>query len=150
MRALIGGFTKGGTYLDLAIMKFLLVLAATGVGAYVLWRVLRHQPVRPGVPRTAAEGAWAAMCLVLLVAAAYLGHRLGIFALPLVVLAFLPIGMAMRWLLMHTAGARERRYANVATAPAHPLARFTVPLLALSAIVVAALGVLIATLIGPN
>jgi hypothetical protein len=86
----------------------------------------------------------------MLIGAAYLAHRLGIFALPLVVLAFLPIGVAMRWLLMHTAGARERRGAAVETLPVHPLARFTVPLLAVSAVVVAVIGVLVGTLIGPN
>jgi hypothetical protein len=90
------------------------------------------------------------MCLALLVAAAYLAHRLGLFALPLVVLAFLPVGVAMRWLLANTRGTRQSRYGAVEALPARPLARFTVPLLALSAVVVAVVGVLVGTLIGPN
>lgn len=126
------------------------MLAAIVVGAFVFWRTVKGRPVLPGGRRTAADGAWAVVCLAMLVAAAYLAHRLGIFALPLVVLAFLPIGVAMRWLLMHTGGARERRYGAVQEPPAHPLARYTVPLLALSALAVAVIGVLVGALIGPN
>jgi hypothetical protein len=131
-------------------MRFLLLLAAIGVGAFVFWRMAKGRPALPGGRRTAADGAWAVVCLVMLMAAAYLAHRLGIFALPLVVLAFLPIGVAMRWLLIKTQGSRERRNGVAEALPAHPLARYTVPLLALSAVAVAAIGVLVGTLIGPN
>lgn len=126
------------------------MLAAIGVGAYVFWRMVRGRPALPGGRQTAADGAWAAICLVMLVGAAYLAHRLGIFALPLVVLAFLPVGLTMRWFLVHTAGARKGRVAAVEALPAHPLARFTVPLMALSALAVAVIGVLVGTLIGPH
>jgi hypothetical protein len=126
------------------------MLAAIVVGAFVFWRTVKGRPVLPGGRRTAADGAWAVVCLAMLIAAAYLAHRLGIFALPLVVLAFLPIGVGMRWLLLHTRGPRERRYGAAETLPVHPLAGYTVPLLALSAVAVAAIGVLVGALIGPN
>ena len=109
-RRFSGTFGQSQPPLDYAVMKWLLLMGAVAFGAFAVWWLARGRPGRPVRSRTLAEGALAILSLVLIVAAAYVAHGMGIFSLPLVALAFLPFGVATRWLLVSTRPAGAGRW----------------------------------------
>jgi hypothetical protein len=131
-------------------MKWMLLLGALGAGAFAMWWLARERPGRPAASRTVAQAASAVLSLVLIVAAAYAAHGLGIFSLPLVVLAFLPFGIAARWVLLTTRGSRQRRGQQAIAVEADSWARFALPFMAVLAVAAAILGVIAGTVVGRN
>jgi hypothetical protein len=115
-----------------------------------MWWLAKARAGRPARSRSVAQGASAVLSLVLIIAVAYAAHSLGIFALPLVVLAFLPFGVAARWFLVANRDSRQRRALDGRTAKANRWARFAVPLMAIIAAAAALLGVVAGTLVGRN
>jgi hypothetical protein len=131
-------------------MKLLLATAAIGVGVIALWWLWKGRSARPAESRAPAEAVSAALSLCVIVAAAYVAHRMSIVALPLVVVAFLPFAVAARWILYSARYSRERLNAAGRTAPSPTQARFMLPFMAVLAVAAAVLGVVVGTLVGPN
>jgi hypothetical protein len=131
-------------------MKLLLATAAIGVGVIALWWLWKGRSARPAESRAPTEAVSAALSLGVIVAAAYVAHRMSIVALPLVVVAFLPFAVAARWILYSTRDPRERLYAAGKTAPSRSRARFMLPFMAVLAIAAAVLGIVVGRLAGPN
>jgi hypothetical protein len=131
-------------------MKFLILLGAAAIGVLFVWWLVKGRPNRPARPRTLAELASPVLSLVLIAAAAYLAHRLGIFTLPLVVLAFVPFGIAARWYLVATRDSRERRALESRPARQRLWDKVALPVLAVMVVAIAVLGVVVGALIGPQ
>ena len=129
-------------------MKWLALLGAVGTGAVgVLW-YFKGQPGLPARSPTLVRFASAILSLVLLIAAAYAAHYLGIYSLPLVTIAFLTVGIAGRGLLFGTREARTSRQLNN-PAPANARWEWLVlPLLVVLVVAIAVLGVVVGTLLG--
>ena len=128
----------------------MLLLGALGAGAFGVWWMANERPGRPASSRTVAQAASAVLSLVLIVAAAYAAHGLGIFSLPLVVLAFLPFGIAARWILVTTQGSRRRRDQEAPAVEAASWGRYALPFMTVLAVAAAIVGVIAGALVGRN
>jgi len=136
-------------------MRWLIVLAAICVAAVAI-QVMVWQ--RQGRFRSSTVGqvASVALALAVLIAAACVARWFGILSLPIVVVAFVPVGLTARGLLIATRGARLRA-AEVRAATAPPvttrarllgMAAWPVFLVLVGAVVFLSLAV--ATLVGPH
>jgi hypothetical protein len=136
-------------------MRWLIVLAAIGaavVAAQILiWerRSGRHRP------STLGQFAGAVLTVAVMGGAIYSAHLLGIFSIPLVAVVFVPFGVAMRWLILHTRASRQRAEDARAAAPAATRrarlleqAAFPVFIVLVGAVLVVAL--VVGTLVGPH
>jgi TRAP-type uncharacterized transport system fused permease subunit len=97
-----------------------------------------------------ADLAAAVLALVLLAAAFYSAHLLGIFSVPLVAVAFVPFGVVARWLLLASRSSRLRKELDGGTTAPGPRAGLRLPLLLVLVVAVAVLGVVLGTIIGPH
>jgi len=131
-------------------MKLLFATAAVGVGVIALWWLWKGRSARPAESRTLSEAVSAVLSLGVIAAVAWVAHRMGIFALPLVVVAFLPFAVATRWILRSTRDSRERLYAAGGLAPSRTQAGFVLPFIAVLAVAAAVVGVVVGMLVGPN
>lgn len=131
-------------------MKWLALCGLVGAGALgVLWYA-KGQP-RMSVQPTAVRLASATLSLVLLIAAAYVAHYLGIYSLPLVIVAFVAIAVPARGLLSGTRNARANHALNnPAPAGGAWRARLFLPLLVVLVVAIAVLGVAVGTIVGPH
>ena len=136
-----------------------MLLGLLGAGAFAVWWLAESRRGRASASPTAAYSARAAraaraasaiLSLVLIVAAAYAAHGLGIFSLPLVVLAFVPFGVFVRWLLASTRDSRRAGYRAGQTPDAGRRGRFVLPLMAVIAVAAAVLGVIVGNIVGAN
>ena len=137
-------------------MRWLVVLAA--IAAFLIALQVLIWERRGGRSRRSTPGqlAWAVLTLVSIGAAVYAAHWLGIFSIPLVAIAFVPFGIALRWIFLATKATRERAADARAAAFGAPtrrerlLARAAMPVF----FVLAAAGVPLApgarTLVGPH
>lgn len=130
-------------------MKWLILGAALVAAGLGVWILLGER--RPGARRSTMKGIVAAVAaLAVMGGIAYAAHVAGFFALPIVVIAFLPFGLAARWGVLATRGLRERREA--AAPPPPPTARQRIlavafwPLFVILVLVVASLGFVAAML----
>ena len=99
-------------------MKWLILLAAIGAGALALQILIWERKSNRRQPSTLGKVALAVLGIVLVGGAVYSAHLLGIFSLPLVVIAFVPVGVTLRWLIIATRGTRQRSAeARAAAAP---------------------------------
>lgn len=137
-------------------MKWLIVLAAIGAAALALQILIWER--RRGRRRRSTLGQLAGVVLAVVVlgAAVYAAHWLGIFSVPLVAVAFVPFGVAARSLAMATRKSRLQA-AEVRAAAAEPpsrrdrvLALATWPVFLILVAVVVALGMVVGTLVGPH
>jgi hypothetical protein len=131
-------------------MKWLVLLGVIGAAAPVVWYVATGRPHGRPRSRPLAEFAWAVLTCVLLAAAVWTAHRMGIFSVPLVALAFVPFGIAVRGFLVATRDSRRRRELDGQTAAAGPFARLTLPLMVVMVVAIAVFGVLVGWLVGPH
>jgi hypothetical protein len=113
----------------------------------VLWYA-KGQPGIPAKSPALVRFAAAILSLVLLLAAAYAAHYLGIYSLPLVTVAFLIVGIAGRGLLFGTRDARTKRELSNAAAASSRRERVVLPLLVVLVVAIAVLGVVVGTLVG--
>jgi hypothetical protein len=135
-------------------MRWLSLLGAAAAVAFGLWWLAKGRPDRPGSPGrparspTLAEFASVVLSLVLLAAAVYAAHWLGIYSLPLVAAAFVPFGLAIRWLLLATRGSRQIRDVDGSAAAGGRWVGLVLPLLVVMVVAIAVLGVVVGTLVG--
>jgi len=100
--------------------------------------------------------ALAVLTVALVGGAVYSAHLLGIFSVPLVAIAFVPFGVAARWLTLATRGSRQR--AGVARAGLGPpistrarlLEMAALPVFLILAAVVVILGLVVGTMVWPH
>jgi hypothetical protein len=131
-------------------MRLLAVLALLGAAAFVAWRLTKGPVDDSPRSRRLAELAVAVLTLVMVAAAVYVAHLLGIFSVPLVAVAFVPFGVAARWLLLASRSSRRRRELDARATAFGPRARFPLPMLLVLVVAVAVLGVVVGTIIGPH
>jgi hypothetical protein len=131
-------------------MKWLVLLGVIGAAALVAWYVATGRPAGRPRSRPLAEFAWAVLTCVLLAAAVWLAHQLGVFSVPLVALAFVPFGISVRGLLVATRDSRRRRELDGQTAAAGRHARLTLPLLVVMVVAIAVFGVVVGWLVGSH
>jgi hypothetical protein len=131
-------------------MRLLALLAVLGATAFAAWRFTTGRLDGSGRSRGLAELSAAVLTLVLLAAAIYAAHLLGIFTVPLVAVAFVPFGVATRWLLLASRSSRRRRELDARETAFGPRARFALPMLLVLVVAVAVLGVVVGTIIGPH
>ena len=137
-------------------MKWLIVLAAIGAAAISLQILIWER--RSGRPRRATLGqlAGGVLTVVILGAAVYAAHWLGIFSVPLVAVAFVPVGITVRWLMGASRASRQRAEDARAAAvgPASRRARLvaiaTWPVFIVLVAVVVVVGLVVGTLVGPH
>jgi hypothetical protein len=137
-------------------MKWLIVLAALGAAALsiqiLIWERRSGRSGRSPLRRL----AWAVLTVVVLGAVVYVAHWLGIFSIPLVAVAFVPIGVTVRWLLSATRASRMRTEGARAAAAGPPsrrarlIAIATWPIFLVLVAVVVVLGLVVGTLVGPH
>lgn len=130
-------------------MRWLLFGVVLGAGAVAALWLTRPRAAR-SASRPTAQAASAVVSLALIVAGAYAAHGLGIFSLPLVVLAFVPFGVVVRWLLFSTRDSRRSGYRGDGRPGAGPHAGLVLPLMAVIAVAAAVLGVIVGNLVGAN
>jgi hypothetical protein len=96
------------------------------------------------------------LTVVILGAAVYAAHWLGIFSVPLVAVAFVPVGITVRWLMGASRASRQRAEDARAAAvgPASRRARLvaiaTWPVFIVLVAVVVVVGLVVGTLVGPH
>lgn len=137
-------------------MKWLIVVAALGAAVLsvqiLIWERRSGRSRRSPLRRL----AWAVLTVVFLAAVVYVAHWLGILSIPLVAVAFVPIGVTVRWLLSATRASRMRteEARAAATGPPSRRARLisiaTWPIFLVLVAVVVVLGLVVGTLVGPH
>lgn len=131
-------------------MRLLALLAVLSAAALAAWRFTSGRLDGSARSRGFAELAAAVLTLVLLATAVYAAHLLSIFSVPLVAVAFVPFGVAARWLLLASRSSRRRRELDARATALGPRARFALPMLLVLVVAVAVLGVVVGTIIGPH
>lgn len=137
-------------------MKWLVLLAGLGAAAVALQVLIWERRGGRRAPSALGQMALAVLTGLLLAGAVLSAHWLGIFSIPLVAVAFVPVGVAVRWLVLATRDARGRSArARAASAPATTRrARLAdtlaLPLFVVLVVAVVALGLIAGTLVGPH
>ena len=137
-------------------MKWLIVLAAIGAAAISLQILIWER--RSGRTRRSTLGqlAGGVLTVVILGAAVYAAHWLGIFSVPLVAVAFVPVGITVRWLMGASRASRQRAEDARAAAAGPPSRRArlvaiaTWPVFIVLVAVVVVVGLVVGTLVGPH
>jgi hypothetical protein len=122
-------------------MKWLILIAAVVAVALAVWVLAGER--RPGRGRsTLRQLAAVVASLVVLLAAIYAAREIGFVAMPVVAVAFVPFGLAARWLVLATREARARREAAAGPTPRARLLGLAMwPLFVALVVGVAAIGV---------
>jgi hypothetical protein len=121
-------------------MKWLTILAAIGAAALALQILIWERRGGRRRPSMLGQLALAVLTVVVLGAAVSAAHWLGIFSVPLVIIAFVPFGIAARWLILSTRESRSDRLLALAAMP--------VFLILIAAVLL--LGLIASTLVGPH
>jgi hypothetical protein len=137
-------------------MKWVIVLGAICTAAIALQILIWERRGGRRRPSTVGRIALAVLTLILVAGAVYSAHLLGIFSIPLVVAAFVPVGVMVRWLILATRESRERE-ARTRAAMAPSLTRrdrliraASLPFFVLMVLAVVLLGLVVGTLVGPH
>ncbi|MGD0123017.1 MAG: hypothetical protein ABSC46_10710 [Candidatus Limnocylindrales bacterium] len=137
-------------------MRWAIVLGAIATAAIALQILIWERPAGRRRPSTVGLIALAVLAVVLVGAAVYSAHLLGIFSIPLVVLAFVPVGVTVRWLILATRESRQlAAQAFAASAPpvtwrTRLLRAASVPIFVLMVVAVVLLALVVGTLVGPH
>lgn len=137
-------------------MKWLIILGAVCAAALALQILISER--RRGRRELSALGriALAVLAIALLGGAVYSAHVLGIFSIPLVVIAFVPVGVTVRWLILASRGSRQQaEEARIVIAPAagrrdRLIRAASLPLFVLMVLAVVLLGLVVGTVVGPH
>ena len=132
-------------------MRWLIILGAIATAAIALQILIWERRAGRRRPSTIGRLALAALAVVLVGAAVYSAHLLGIFSIPLVVLAFVPVGVTVRWLILATRESRQQ----AASAPpptwrTRLLRAVSLPIFVLMVAAVVVLALVVGTLVGPH
>jgi hypothetical protein len=137
-------------------MRWAIVLGAIATAAIALQILIWERRAGRRRPSTVGLIALAVLAVVLVGAAVYSAHLLGIFSIPLVVLAFVPVGVTVRWLILATRESRQlAAQAFAASAPpvtwrTRLLRAASVPIFVLMVVAVVLLALVVGTLVGPH
>jgi len=135
-------------------MKWLIILCALAAAAAALQVLIRERRSGRRGPTTPGRIALAVLTVALMGGAVYSAHLLGIFSIPLVVIAFVPVGVTLRWLILATRDSRQRaeevRAASMppATRRERLLGAASLPILVVLMAAVAFLAVVVGTVVG--
>jgi hypothetical protein len=137
-------------------MKWLVVLGAVGAAAISLQILVWER--RSGRKRRTTLGrlAGAVLTVVVLGAAVYSAHWLGIFSVPLVAVAFVPVGITIRLLMGGSRESRQRAEEARAAAAGPPsrrarlIAIATWPVFIGLVAAVVVLGLVVGIMVGPH
>jgi hypothetical protein len=137
-------------------MRWVVILAAICAALVSLQVLIWERRGGRRRPSTVGRIALAVLAIVLVGGAVYSAHLLGIFSIPLIVIAFGPVGLTLRWLILATRESRER--ADVARASAAPpltsgqrmLRALALPLFVVMVLAVVAVALVVGTLVGPH
>lgn len=137
-------------------MRWIVILAAICAALVALQVLIWERRSSRRRSSTIGRIALAVLAIVLVGGAVYSSHLLGIFSIPLIVIAFGPVGLTMRWLILATRASRETADAARAEA-ALPLTRsqrllraFALPLFVVMVLAVVAVALVVGTLVGPH
>lgn len=137
-------------------MRWIVILAAICAALVALQVLIWERRSSRRRSSTIGRIALAVLAIVLVGGAVYSAHLLGIFSIPLIVIAFGPVGLTMRWLILATRASRETADAARAEA-ALPLTRsqrllraFALPLFVVMVLAVVAVALVVGTLVGPH
>jgi Ca2+/Na+ antiporter len=134
-------------------MRWLVLLAAAVATVFAL-QILAAERRRGGSRTTLGQLAAAMLWLAILGAILYAAHWIGLFSLPLVAVAFVPFALVARWSILATREARRRRDDAAAAQPppsrsARLLELAAWPVFLSLVVLVLAIGIFVATLVGP-
>lgn len=137
-------------------MRWVVILAAICAALVSLQVLIWERRGGRRRPSTVGRIALAVLAIVLVGGAVYSAHLLGIFSIPLIVIAFGPVGLTVRWLVLATRESRER--ADAARASAAPpltsgqrmLRALALPLFVVMVLAVVAVALVVGTLVGPH
>jgi hypothetical protein len=137
-------------------MRWIVILAAICAALVALQILIWERRSRRRGPSTIGRIALAVLAIVLVGGAVYSAHLLGIFSIPLIVIAFGPVGLTVRWLILTTRATREA--ADTARAAAAlPLTRsqrllrsLALPLFVIMVLAVVTVALVVGTLVGPH
>ena len=102
-------------------MKWLILAAGAIVAAMAIWILWRE---RQHATRSSFRGLMATLlCLAIFGGVVYAAHYVGFFSLPIIAVAFVPIGLGLRWSSMLGRDGRARREAMLAPVERSPGAR---------------------------
>ena len=137
-------------------MRWAILLGALASAAIALQILIWERRAGRRRPSPIGRVALAVLAVVLLGGAVYSAHLLGIFSLPLVVLAFVPVGVTVRWLILATRESRQLA-ADAFAASASPvtwrvrlLRAASLPIFVLMVAAVVLLALVVGTLVGPH
>jgi hypothetical protein len=137
-------------------MRWVVILAAICAALVALQVLIWERRSGRRRPSTIGRVALAVLAIVLVGGAVYSAHLLGIFSIPLIVIAFGPVGLTARWLILATRNSREAADAAWAAA-APPLTRgqrwlraLSLPLFVIMVLAVVAVALVVGTLVGPH
>ena len=137
-------------------MRWVVILAAICAALVSLQVLIWERRGGRRRPSTVGRIALGVLAIVLVGGAVYSAHLLGIFSIPLIVVAFGPVGLTVRWLILATRESRER--ADAAWAAAAPplssgqrlLRALALPLFVVMVLAVVAVALVVGTLVGPH
>lgn len=137
-------------------MRWVAILGAICAGLVALQILIWERRSGRRRPSTIGRIAFAVLAIVLVGGAVYSAHLLGIFSIPLIVIAFGPVGLTLRWLILATRDSREA--ADTAFAAASPpltrsqrfLRTLALPLFVIMVLAVVAVALVVGTLVGPH
>jgi hypothetical protein len=137
-------------------MRWAILLGTVATAAIALQILIWERRAGRRRPSPIGRLALAVLAVVLLGGAVYSAHLLGIFSLPLVVLAFVPVGVTVRWLILATRESRQLAADAFATS-ASPvtwrvrlLRAASLPIFVLMVAAVVLLALVVGTLVGPH
>jgi hypothetical protein len=147
-------------------MRWLIALAPIGAVALLVLKVTSHHDFGGvhlrGTSRRTSRGTsrgpigmarliWTTLSLVVVAGGVFLAHWLGIFSVPLVALAFVPFGIALRWWLTANRASRERDAQIRAEAHGRHLpAAAELPVFVFLAAIAIAAGLAVGIMVGPH
>jgi hypothetical protein len=137
-------------------MRWAIILAAICAALVALQILIWERRSGRRRPSTIGRIAFGVLAIVLAGGAVYSAHLLGIFSIPLIVIAFGPVGLTVRWLILATRESRETADA-ARTAAAPPLTSgqrllraLALPLFVAMVLAVVAVALVVGTLVGPH
>ena len=137
-------------------MRWAILLGVLATAAIALQILIWERRAGHRRPSTIGRIALAVLAVVLVGAAVYSAHLLGIFSIPFVVLAFVPVGVTVRWLILATRESRQRA-AEAFDATAPPVRRpvrmlraASLPIFVVMVLAVVLLALAVGTAVGPH
>jgi hypothetical protein len=137
-------------------MRWVILLSALATTAIALQILIWERRAGRRGPSTIGRIALAVLAVVLVGAAVYSAHLLGIFSIPLVVIAFVPVGVTVRWLILATRESRQRAAeafdasAPPVTRPVRLLRAASLPIFVVMVLAVVLLALAVGTAVGPH